>query len=240
MGKYVSSGFIAGIGIVVGMILACAGFLYFAIVEEGLNLRTQAVERLVDRLLLAGVATGLALPFVAFLVSLRQRTADGAKKPTLWDFVGPNSLAGDDARTWSEWVRDQLLRKHVIPPIPQSICDMSSGAFLGLSLGVFAWAGLPYFGSEATKVKFYAFTLLGAMFGAWIHRRSIGGLCLWCRGMAVLLGIVGFFGGLIGSVAYYGRSPQVALFAMCVSGPYGAIIGAMLGLVIWAVRCVRA
>lgn len=240
MGKLIRSGFVAGIGIVVGTILVCAGISYFAIVEDGLNLKTEAVERLVDRFLFVGVATVLVFSFVAFLVGLREQRADGAKKPKLGDIVGPDSLSGDDSKTRTEWIRDQLSRNYDIPPIPQSICDIGRGVYVGLFLGVFAWAGLPYFGLEATKINFYVFILLGSMFGVWTQRGPMGGMRWWCLCMAFVLGFVGFFGGLIGAAAYYGRSPQVALFAMFVSGPYGTIIGAILGLVIWAVRWVRA
>jgi hypothetical protein len=109
---------------------------------------------------------------------------------------------------------------------------------MGLFWGLCAWAGLPYFGLEASRAAFFTLAILGAALGAWLYgSRSV--LSLWCGGMAALLGIVGFFGGYIGSVGYYGRSPQVALFALFVSGPYGTLIGAIFGLIIWASRKAR-
>src|SRR4051794_11023373 len=109
---------------------------------------------------------------------------------------------------------------------------VSWGVYLGLVWGMLAWAGLPYFGVGASRAAFFAFALLGVTLGGWMFgTRSM--LAALCGSMAILLGLVGFLGGFIGSPAYYGRSPQVGFFACFVSGPYGAVIGAILGLVIW-------
>src|SRR5262249_48529492 len=112
---------------------------------------------------------------------------------------------------------------------------VAAGVLCGLLVGICAWVGLPYFGLEVSRAAANAFPLLGGAFGAWVLERD-SELRLWCGLMAILVGVAGFIGGFFASVTYYGRSPEVKEFSMTVSGPSGAVVGAMLGAVIWALR----
>jgi hypothetical protein len=109
------------------------------------------------------------------------------------------------------------------------------GVYCGLLVGMCAWGGLAYLGLEVSRATAYSFPLLGGSFGAWVVERP-SELRMWCGSLALLGGVAGFLGVLIGAAALDGRSLHVDQFAWTVSGPYGAVVGAMLGVAIWAVR----
>ncbi len=109
------------------------------------------------------------------------------------------------------------------------------GTLIGLGVGCLAWIGLAFFYHEHPRVGYYAFALLGAAFGGTVGLRG-GVAARWSGGLAVLVGGMGFMAGVFGLLMFERDSPQAPLFAVFVTGPYGAILGAVVGLMIGAFR----
>ena len=109
------------------------------------------------------------------------------------------------------------------------------GALVGLGVGCLAWTGLAFFDHELPRVGYYAFALLGAAFGGSVGFRG-GPAARWSGGLAVLTGGMGFMAGVFGLLMFERNSPQAPLFAVFVTGPYGAILGALVGLMIGIFR----
>ncbi len=117
------------------------------------------------------------------------------------------------------------------PFLPNSIL----GAILGLIVGVLAWTGLPFFGVDLPRAGFYAFVMVTVVAGTFIGSLN-GPMMRWSAGMAAAVGAVGFGLGFVGPLLLEPDSPQGPLFGIFVTGPYGIILGALLGLIIGVVR----
>ena len=109
------------------------------------------------------------------------------------------------------------------------------GALVGFGIGVLAWTGVGFFGLDLPRVCSLAFYLLGAACGACVSGYG-GSVARWCAGMAAGVGAIGFALGFVGPLLLQPDSPQGPLLGIFVTGPFGAIIGALLGLVIGVVR----
>ncbi len=116
-----------------------------------------------------------------------------------------------------------------------SIARGMFGSLAGCAVCFLAWTGLAFFGSDLPRAGFYLFTLLGAAVGGWLGSRG-GPVTRWSAALALGLGGVGFVAGYC-VVQVFLRDPvQARLFSIFVTGPYGAILGAMVGLTIGAIR----
>jgi len=112
------------------------------------------------------------------------------------------------------------------------------GALVGFCVGVLAWTGHSFFGLELPRLYSVAFYSVGAAFGAVVGSldRTVA---RWCAGTAVVVGAVSFALGFIGPILLEPDSPQGPLLGIFVTGPYGFIAGALLGLVIGIVQQYR-
>ena len=109
------------------------------------------------------------------------------------------------------------------------------GAFVGFVVGVLAWTGLPFFGLDLPLVGFYAFVAVAVAGGSFIG--SLDGTMLrWSAGMAGAVGAIGFALGFVGPILLEPDSPQGPLLGIFVTGPFGVILGALLGLSIGGLR----
>jgi hypothetical protein len=109
------------------------------------------------------------------------------------------------------------------------------GAMAGFGIAVLAWTGLGFFGLDLPRSDSLAFDALGVFFGACVSRRG-GPIGRWCAGMAAGIGAIGFTIGFVGPLLLRPDSPQGPLLGFFVTGPWGAIVGALLGLLIGVAR----
>jgi hypothetical protein len=117
----------------------------------------------------------------------------------------------------------------------RSIASAIFGSLLGCGVCFLAWTGLAFFGSELPSIGFYLFTILGAAFGGWLGSRG-GPVTRWSGALALAVGGIGFVAGYCGVWVFLHDLAQARLFSIFVTGPYGAILGAMVGLTIGAFR----
>ncbi len=146
------------------------------------------------------------------------------------------ACAGDERRRRVE----ALLRAHAEPDdlepvMGRSIASGILGALAAVAVTILAWTGQALFDLEIPRIGFYVVTLLGAAFGGWAGSRG-GSVTRWTGGLALLVGAIGFAGGFFGPLLFQKDSPQGPLFGIFATGPYGAILGAIIGLVIAVIR----
>src|SRR5437763_6806069 len=76
---------------------------------------------------------------------------------------------------------------------------------------------------------------LGAAFGGWVGWHG-GPLARWCGGTAAVVGGIAFSAGFFLPILLHPNSPQGPLLGIFFPGPLGPVAGALLGLIIGAVR----
>jgi hypothetical protein len=121
------------------------------------------------------------------------------------------------------------------PFLPNTIL----GAFLGFIVGVLGWTGLPFVGLNLPRAGFYVFVMVAVAGGSFIGSLS-GPVMRWSAGMAAAVGAIAFALGFAGPLLLEPDSPQGPLLGIFVTGPFGVILGALLGLAIGIVRQVTS
>jgi hypothetical protein len=112
------------------------------------------------------------------------------------------------------------------------------GAVLGVGIGFLAWIGVSMLGVPLPRTCSFAFYTLGAACGAYVGGQG-GSVARWCAGMATGIGTISFAIGFVGPILFHPESPQGPLLGIFVSGPFGVIAGALLGMLIGTVRQLR-
>ena len=115
------------------------------------------------------------------------------------------------------------------------LAGLSVGAMIGLAIGVLSWTGLAFLRVIPPRTGFYAWTLAMGAFGGWIGRKG-GPVTRWTGGMAALFGAVGFACGFFGPLLLTPDSNMGPLLGIFLTGPWGAIVGAVVGLELGLIR----
>jgi hypothetical protein len=116
--------------------------------------------------------------------------------------------------------------------------DPVVGALAGFLLGFLGSANLLFFGIDLPRFVPVAFAVLGALAGCvvGVFRQGPPGrrkmVAWWCAAMAGIAGVVSFLCGFIGPMLLTPDSNQGPLLGIFVTGPLGAIAGAVCGVVI--------
>ncbi len=110
-----------------------------------------------------------------------------------------------------------------------------AGASAGFVLGFLFPISLGLFGLRLEGPVTLVFALLGAILGAWVGWQG-GSPARWCAGTATAVGGVTFAAGFVGPILLRPDLPQGPLLGIFFTGPLGAIVGALLGLVIGLAR----
>ncbi len=115
--------------------------------------------------------------------------------------------------------------------------DTLVGALAGFGLGVMLSFNLGFLGVDGSSWPSLGLGLVGAILGCMV------GACLrspdarartiarWCATMSVALGVVAFLIGFVGPIILSPDSPQGPLLGIFVTGPLGALAGAILGAI---------
>ena len=93
----------------------------------------------------------------------------------------------------------------------------------------------PLFRGRSAGAGFYAFVMATVAGGSFIGSLK-GPMMRWSAGMAAAAGVIGFALGFVGPLLLEPDAPQGPLLGIFVTGPFGVILGALLGLVIGIVR----
>ena len=109
------------------------------------------------------------------------------------------------------------------------------GALMGCVVGILGWTGLGVLGFDLPRAGFYAFVPVAVAGGVFIGSLN-GPMMRWSAGMAAAVGAIGFALGFVGPLLLEPDSPQGPLLGIFVTGPFGVVLGAALGLVIGVLR----
>ena len=90
---------------------------------------------------------------------------------------------------------------------------------------------VPRFGSVGAGILG---AVAGCLVGSWYERPAEqgGAVARWCAGMTALVGGLAFLAGFVGPILLTPDSPQGPLLGIFITGPLGAVAGAVLGLII--------
>jgi hypothetical protein len=120
--------------------------------------------------------------------------------------------------------------------LPSSIV----GSLAGFGLGILASVGSGFFGLDLSGYRMIAaaaaLAAAGAVVGGLLHSPSATRRAAfqWCVLMATVVGGVAFLAGFVGPILLHPDWPQGPLLGIFTTGPFGALAGAALGLVIGA------
>ena len=141
--------------------------------------------------------------------------------------------------TWSpRWIASTM--KRILP-------DPVVGAMAGFILGFLAFIALTMLGFIPEVLRFGSVVagILGAvagwMVGSWSDRPTEQGgtVVRWCAGMTALVGGVAFLAGFVGPMLVTPDSNLGPLLGIFITGPLGAVAGALLGLIFGFARQVH-
>ena len=120
--------------------------------------------------------------------------------------------------------------------------DPVVGAMAGAALGLLAGINLDFWGIDMPSPIFLALGGLGGVLGcaAGLLRQGSPGrgraVGWWCFTMTCIVGGISFLAGFVGPILLTPDSPQGPMLGIFITGPLGAIAGAVLGVVIGLTR----
>jgi uncharacterized membrane protein YeaQ/YmgE (transglycosylase-associated protein family) len=122
--------------------------------------------------------------------------------------------------------------------------DPVVGAMAGLSLGILSCIAFSMLGflPDGSLFGFVVVCIVGAVAGWMVgarYERPVeqgGAVARWCAGMTALVGGVAFLAGFVGPILLTPNSPQGPMLGIFITGPLGALAGAILGIIIGFVR----
>jgi hypothetical protein len=115
------------------------------------------------------------------------------------------------------------------------------GALAGFGIGVLAAMSLVLVGLPARLFEIPV-GILGAIagwvVGTYLRRPAEQGgtIARWCACMTLAVGAISFLAGFVGPILLHPDSPQGPLLGFFLTGPLGAVAGALLGLAIGVAR----
>ena len=119
------------------------------------------------------------------------------------------------------------------------------GSLAGFALGVLTHTGLAILGPWPAGYLALVLGALGAVVGGAVGAphdspsRWARSVARWCVGTAAAVGGVGFLAGFVGPILLRPDSPQGPLLGIFVTGPLGAVGGAVLGAAVGTLVPVR-
>ena len=118
------------------------------------------------------------------------------------------------------------------------IPDPVIGAFVGLGVGLMACLSLAFLGIVSPGFVWLVSGVLGAICGCVIgvlrqgppgRGRAVG---WWCASMTGIVGVLSFLIGFVGPLIFSLNSNTGPMLGIFITGPLGAIVGAVCGVVI--------